>query len=328
RNDAAPLHVDFKLSWRGAAAFLREPMTECGQRTTLNLGERIFYFNVNCNTVTKRLVSITFRDNCKVVGHGGMERGFLNQKGSGGGRGVKEKGFNRNSMNTSSGIGVSTKSDDTMNDDPLVVASTIKEDVTPSVVDMMVEKEKISSLEVATHSDENQLKEDFSTVPDWVKLYGVPVTAFSEDGLSAIATKIGFAKVMIELRADVELKDHIVVVMPKITREGHYTCNVHIEYEWKPPRCSLCKVFGHIREECPKNTGAGENKNVKKPSQTSRVRSHMHFGIDVDDEVLHKAVTVVKESTFIDQVVKFVVDTKEDCTKNDGCLCKIVCDDS
>ncbi|GKA74157.1 hypothetical protein Tco_0780459 [Tanacetum coccineum] len=131
-----------------------------------------------------------------------------------------------------------------------------------------------------------------------------------------------------ELRADVELKDHIVVVMPKITREGHYTCNVHIEYEWKPPRCSLCKVFGHIHEEYLKNTGAGENKNVKKPSQTSRVRSDMHFGIDVDDEVLHKAVTVVKESTFVDQVVKFVVDIEEDCTKNDGCLCKIVCDDS
>ncbi|GKF60621.1 hypothetical protein Tco_0177407, partial [Tanacetum coccineum] len=51
-------------------------------------------------------------------------------------------------MNSSSGIGVSTESDDTMNDDtPIVVASTINEGVTPSVVDMMVEKEKISSLE-------------------------------------------------------------------------------------------------------------------------------------------------------------------------------------
>ncbi|GKC96779.1 hypothetical protein Tco_1162221 [Tanacetum coccineum] len=34
--------------------------------------------------------------------------------------------------------------------------------------------------------------------------------------------------------------------------------------------CSSCKVFGHIHEECPKNTGAGEKKTVKKPSQTSR----------------------------------------------------------
>ncbi|GKC39570.1 hypothetical protein Tco_1051954, partial [Tanacetum coccineum] len=75
---------------------------------------------------------------------------------------------------------------------------------------------------------------------------------------------------MIELRADVELKDNIVVDMPKITKEGHYTCNVHVEYEWKPPRYSSCKVFGHIHEECPKNTRAGEKKTIKKPSQTSR----------------------------------------------------------
>ncbi|GKC47658.1 retrotransposon protein, putative, ty1-copia subclass [Tanacetum coccineum] len=109
--------------------------------------------------------------------------------------------------------------------------------------------------------------------------------------LSAIATKLGtplmldsytsdmcmqswgrssYARVMIELLADVELKDNIVVAMPKITREGHYTCNVCVEYEWKPPRCSSCKVFRHIHEECPKNTGASEKKTVKKPSQTSR----------------------------------------------------------
>ncbi|GKC69954.1 hypothetical protein Tco_1115837 [Tanacetum coccineum] len=45
-----------------------------------------------------------------------------------------------------------------------------------------------------------------------------------------------YARAMIELRADVELKDNIVVAMPKIAREGHYTCNIYVEYEWKPPR--------------------------------------------------------------------------------------------
>ncbi|GKD48669.1 glucomannan 4-beta-mannosyltransferase 9-like protein [Tanacetum coccineum] len=94
------------------------------------------------------------------------------------------------------------------------------------------------------HLDENLLKKDVSIVLVWVKLHGVPVTAFNEDGLSAIATKLGtplmldsytsdmcmqswgrssYARVMIELRANVELKDNIVVAMPKITREGHYT---------------------------------------------------------------------------------------------------------
>ncbi|GKE82981.1 beta-caryophyllene synthase, partial [Tanacetum coccineum] len=41
------------------------------------------------------------------------------------------------------------------------------------------------------HPDENLLKEDVSTIPVWVKLYDVPVTAFSNDGLSAISTKLG-----------------------------------------------------------------------------------------------------------------------------------------
>ncbi|GKF72432.1 hypothetical protein Tco_0208546, partial [Tanacetum coccineum] len=35
------------------------------------------------------------------------------------------------------------------------------------------------------------LKEDVQNVLVWVKLHGVPITAFSEDGLSAIAMKVG-----------------------------------------------------------------------------------------------------------------------------------------
>ncbi|GJT07122.1 hypothetical protein Tco_0841584 [Tanacetum coccineum] len=80
-----------------------------------------------------------------------MERGFLSQKGSGGGRGVKEKNLNRNKTNTTSGIGLCTESDGTMNEDTsVVVAFAVKEVVTPSMVDMTVEKEKQSSLEDTT----------------------------------------------------------------------------------------------------------------------------------------------------------------------------------
>nr|GEY01597.1 hypothetical protein [Tanacetum cinerariifolium] len=84
--------------------------------------------------------------------------------------------------------------------------------------------------------DVNLLKEDVRNVPVWVKLHGVPVTEFSEDELSAIATKLhtfimldsftadmclqswersSYARVMIELQADVKLKDTIVVECPK-----------------------------------------------------------------------------------------------------------------
>nr|GEW61190.1 hypothetical protein [Tanacetum cinerariifolium] len=139
--------------------------------------------------------------------------------------------------------------------------------------------------------DVNLLKEDVGYVPVWVKLNGVPVTTFSEDGFSAIATKFGtplmldsytsdmcmqswgrsrYARAMIELRADVELKDTTVVAMPKHVGEGFYTCAIHVEYEWKPPRCGSCKVFGNVQDECPKNIGSGVAQNLKNPSQAPR----------------------------------------------------------
>ncbi|GJU77852.1 putative RNA-directed DNA polymerase [Tanacetum coccineum] len=113
--------------------------------------------------------------------------------------------------------------------------------------------------------DVNLIKEDVGNVPVWVKLHGVHVTAFSEDGLSAIATKHD--------SADVELKDTIMVAMPKLVGEWFYTCSIRVEYEWKPPRCACCKIFGHVQNECPKNIGSSVAKNLKKPSQSPRVIS-------------------------------------------------------
>nr|GEU96061.1 hypothetical protein [Tanacetum cinerariifolium] len=92
----------------------------------------------------------------------------------------------------------------------------------------------------------NLLKEDVSNVSVWVKLHGVYVTAFSEDGLSAIATKLD------------------------LLERGFLPSTVRVEYEWKPPRCTCCKVFGHIQEECPKYPGLGVTKNLKEPSQALR----------------------------------------------------------
>ncbi|GJW17682.1 RNA-directed DNA polymerase [Tanacetum coccineum] len=87
-----------------------------------------------------------------------------------------------------------------------------------------------------------------------------------------------YARVMIELRADVELKENIVVVMPKINEEEFHTFNMHVEYEWKPLRCACCKIFGHTQVECPKNldlhAGAGETRK-KKPSKAPKVRFYL-----------------------------------------------------
>nr|GEY37152.1 hypothetical protein [Tanacetum cinerariifolium] len=129
-------------------------------------------------------------------------------------------------MNTSSGIGVSKESDDTMNEDtPVGVASAMQELILWLVLPL-----------------------------SW--------------GRSS------YARAMIELCVNMELNDNIVAAMPKINGEGHYTCNIRVEYEWKPLRRSSCKVFGHNHVKCPKNTGAGETKNVKKTSQASKGVDH------------------------------------------------------
>nr|GEW19536.1 hypothetical protein [Tanacetum cinerariifolium] len=48
----------------------------------------------------------------------------------------------------------------------------------------------------------NLLKEDVVNFPVWVKLHGVPMTAFSGDGLSNIATKLGTPLMLDSYRSD------------------------------------------------------------------------------------------------------------------------------
>ncbi|GJR73883.1 hypothetical protein Tco_0086248 [Tanacetum coccineum] len=121
-------------------------------------------------------------------------------------------------------------------------------------------RDKITTLHEVWNPDVNLLKEDVGNIPIWVKLHGDSMIVFSEDGLSAITTKLGtpfmldsytsymcmqswgtlsYARAMIELRADVELKDTIVVAMPKL-------------------------------DECPKSIGSDVEKKLKNASQAPR----------------------------------------------------------
>nr|GEW22184.1 hypothetical protein [Tanacetum cinerariifolium] len=298
-----------------AEAKWNKPMTQAQQRAYIGRASKLVAGSLQATITDSAKVESSKRAVEAELDYEGSKRQKTNEasgkKGSGRGRGVKEKDVNGIMKNTCLGMGVSTEYEDTMNDDaPTGVAPSVQEGVTPSVVDITVEMEKRNSLDdtinrdlfhhylrrfllrlvMPLHANENLLKEDVSTASVWVKLHGVPVTAFSKDGLSAVATKLGtplmldsytsamcmqswgrssYARVMVELKADMELKYNIVVAMPKITREGHYTCNVHVEYDWKPYRCFSCKVFRHVHEECTKNTGAEYRSVTKKPNASS-----------------------------------------------------------
>jgi hypothetical protein len=107
----------------------------------------------------------------------------------------------------------------------------------------------------------------------WVKFHDVPLAMFSDDGLSLLATLIGtpkrldaftsqmckeswgrssFARCMIEVKSDEVLRDSITVEIPLLDGTGSTIEKIRVEYEWKPPRCDKCKVFGHTIIDCPK----------------------------------------------------------------------------
>nr|GEX46816.1 hypothetical protein [Tanacetum cinerariifolium] len=116
-------------------------------------------------------------------------------------------------------------------------------------------------------------KDEIKSVPVWVKMHHVPIVAYSDVGLSLISTQIGkplmldsytsnmcmnswgrsaYARVLIEIAADVELVKSLVIAIPVGYKEEHTFTTIDIEYEWTPPRCASCHIFNHVSEKCPK----------------------------------------------------------------------------
>ncbi|GJU23249.1 hypothetical protein Tco_1156591 [Tanacetum coccineum] len=62
-----------------------------------------------------------------------------------------------------------------------------------------------------------------------------------EDGISLIATFIG-KRIMLDSYTSFMCKDS-----DDFTKE-----TIRVEYEWRPPRCDKCKIFGHVHDHCPK----------------------------------------------------------------------------
>ncbi|GJW76322.1 hypothetical protein Tco_0138004 [Tanacetum coccineum] len=156
-----------------------------------------------------------------------MESGFLSQKGSGMGRGVKEKDLND----------VSNK--------------VVKDGVVPSitVASGSTQKQNVGQSSTGLTTSKSGPDVSFaSLLKGESKPKGTPLMfdSYTFDMCTQSWGRSSYARALIEIRVDVELKDTIVVAMPKLTREGY------------------------IQEECPKNPGLGMAKNLKKPSQASR----------------------------------------------------------
>ncbi|GJT85215.1 hypothetical protein Tco_1066932 [Tanacetum coccineum] len=70
---------------------------------------------------------------------------------------------------------------------------------------------------------------------------------FSENVCEGV--KFSILRMVVEM--DV-LKESLTIGVPLIEGTRFTIETVTIEYEWKPPRCDLCKIFGHVHDHCPK----------------------------------------------------------------------------
>ncbi|KAJ6287638.1 hypothetical protein OIU78_001695 [Salix suchowensis] len=100
-------------------------------------------------------------------------------------------------------------------------------------------------------------KNKISKIPVWVRLHGLPFPLWSRKGLSLVASKVGrplacdeatftcsrldFARVCVELDAATPFIKNFSVLTP-LSQEP---LNIEVDYEWKPPRCAKCHLFGH-----------------------------------------------------------------------------------
>ncbi|GJZ66116.1 hypothetical protein Tco_0622812 [Tanacetum coccineum] len=167
-------------------------------------------------------------------------------------------------------------------------------------------------------------KDEVTKVPVWVKFHRVPVVAYSKDGLSLIASqvgtpimldaftsamcdepweRIGFARALIEVSAEKDLKENVIMAVPLENGEGYSKENIRVEYGWKPPTCSK----GHVNNQKKHAMGfkVGNNQNLQyqpvksKSSGSKSNNNHQVNGIKLKNlfEKLNDITVPVTESS-------------------------------
>ncbi|GJT98779.1 RNA-directed DNA polymerase, eukaryota, reverse transcriptase zinc-binding domain protein [Tanacetum coccineum] len=128
-------------------------------------------------------------------------------------------------------------------------------------------------------------------------IVNVPLEAWSVEGISAIASSLGkpmmmdtntaamchkgignfdFARVLVEMDAEKELKKEIVIQYRDKNNNVKGSKTVKVVYDWMPPACTKCKVFGHDNRHCRK--GGGINGNDTNSLETSNDDKEINQG--------------------------------------------------
>ncbi|GJS86923.1 putative ribonuclease H-like domain-containing protein [Tanacetum coccineum] len=96
-----------------------------------------------------------------------------------------------------------------------------------------------------------------------------PFVSLLKEELSHVPILSIYARFLIEINDCNDFSDNMVMVIPNHKGTGYSKETIHIKYEWEPPRCCTCLIFGHLLDDCPKSPKRVVNRMDKGKGQTS-----------------------------------------------------------
>ncbi|KAL0914365.1 hypothetical protein M5K25_014709 [Dendrobium thyrsiflorum] len=104
-------------------------------------------------------------------------------------------------------------------------------------------------------------REEFSSIPIWLKILDLPLPCWTPEGISRIASKIGVPLAVDNLTAEKTRLTYARVCV-QVTKDCLYPEDINIsilgepftlkiQYEWKPIPCEHCKSIVHPTDLCP-----------------------------------------------------------------------------
>ncbi|XP_020681356.1 sporozoite surface protein 2-like [Dendrobium catenatum] len=116
------------------------------------------------------------------------------------------------------------------------------------------------------------VREEFPSIPLWIKIKNFPLSCWTPEGISKIASCVGirlavdaltaaktrltFARVCVQVCSSSPLPDEI-----------YYTVDdkkfpLTVLYDWKPTHCTFCNSIMHAPNACPKNPNPQQNDSI------------------------------------------------------------------
>ncbi|GKA95586.1 RNA-directed DNA polymerase, eukaryota, reverse transcriptase zinc-binding domain protein [Tanacetum coccineum] len=137
----------------------------------------------------------------------------------------------------------------------------------------------------------------------WVKIVNVPLEAWCVKGISAMASSLGkpilmdsmtatmchkgtgnisYARVLVEMDSEKELKNEIEIQYVDKCKNVKGNKKVQVTYDWKPPICTHCKVFGHELWNCNNEGNVNNGNKSSKDDEENKEKDGGSGGIRHD----------------------------------------------